>query len=623
VAAIRDWLANDKRPANLYDLLGKPWFDPDRAELFEAIRTAYAELLPYQNHQDRKVAERAVQLQKELGRAESVLSDPKRLMSHHQEMVGHLRRVFETASEEADQYWDSAQVERWLVEQQGVHGEAATSVGRALTSPGKTVLDVVPSGKWKEDASRIAREPADMTKTKPPRPRRLMDAFGTEVEIFGVNMSAGVFGFLLLLAGAVTAVCVLAPWRRDEEQIAGKPSIRSPPAPRAVTVLKKTTRPGLPSAPAGSDQQNASKRSGETRTFEGRLAEIRGHAGEIHLLIVDVAALPNRMLEAFTRDYSFAREIGDYRTDEDKTTPPRGDAVVVEVAVPDAGPSAAGFRLCSWWGAAAVALAELRSIARKDDSGSRAVVGSRRPDGSFAEDRKLSNLAALMRIHPPEGTPVRSVGILEAEKSDPLRITLRPWEPMSDTRMESRRPDGTREVHTTCTAVRLVFPPGTADAARLRQAKVVSVEAVAHSGGGAERLEMTVVRWECLLSDDQLRGWQEVCSRPTSCIGQEVELAGILDGRSDRGAQGTLRVRPYVQTGSKAEPVEIPYSTSGVGASGLASFERGTEILCKVRVVGGERPQLALVWAATALDPQNKLPFAEPAAGAPPTVTQQ
>jgi hypothetical protein len=140
-------------------LLGKAWFDPDRAELFEAIRSAYAELLPYQNHHDRKVAERAVQLQKELGRAESVLSDPKRLMSHHLEMVEQLRRSFEIAAEEADQYWDSAQVEAWLIERQGIHREAVTAVGRALASPGKAVLDVVPSGKWREDASRIAREP--------------------------------------------------------------------------------------------------------------------------------------------------------------------------------------------------------------------------------------------------------------------------------------------------------------------------------------------------------------------------------------------------------------------------------------------------------------------------------
>jgi hypothetical protein len=267
-----------------------------------------------------------------------------------------------------------------------------------------------------------------------------------------------------------------------------------------------------------------------------------------------------------------------------------------------------------------VVLGELRSISRKDDSGSRAVVGSRRPNGSFAEERKLSTLADLMRIHRPDGTSVRLVGIVDAAKSNPVYVTLQPPEPMSDSkRISTPRPDGTREIHTTCSAVRLSCQSGTADAEPLRQAKVVSVEAVVRSVAGAEQLEMALVRWECLLSDLQWQDWRKACSNPTTCVGQEFELAGILEGRSDRGAQGAIRVRHFVRSFSKEEPVEVSYANSAAGASGLASFERGTEILCRVRVLGAARPQFALVWAAKALDPQNKLSFAEPAGEASPT----
>jgi hypothetical protein len=87
---------------------------------------------------------------------------------------------------------------------------------------------------------------------------------------------------------------------------------------------------------------------------------------------------------------------------------------------------------------------------------------------------------------------------------------------------------------------------------------------------------------------------------------------GIYDGKSSGGA--TIRVRPFVRTSQKDEPVEIAYSTAGATGR-LTWLKPGAEILCGVRVRGGEpeRPQLALVWVAKDLDPQNRVPFAAPA----------
>jgi hypothetical protein len=242
------------------------------------------------------------------------------------------------------------------------------------------------------------------------------------------------------------------------------------------------------------------------------------------------------------------------------------------------------------------------------------VAGSRRPDESFAAERQLSGLAGMLRIHPPEGSTVRLIGTLVAEKSDSSQLTVRPREPRRDLRMDCLRRDGTYEVHRRCTAARLLCPGGSAGADALQQARVVFVEAVAHAGADAEQLEMTAVRWDSLLSDAQLRAWQDAYSRPENCAGREVQLLGIFDGLFDRGANRTIRVRPFVRTTQKDEPVEVAYNAAG-STGGLTSFERGVEILCGVRVLGGqpERPQLALVWAAKALDAQNRISFVAPA----------
>ncbi len=138
--SIRDWLEKDRQPADLYELLGRPRFDPDREQLLAAVRAAYAELLIYQNHEDRDVAQRAVELLKELGRAEGVLHDPAKLRAHHEAILNRLCEAY--AREKGDQgEWSLGRLRSWLWREQSVHLEYLERVGVALLSPGDKTID--------------------------------------------------------------------------------------------------------------------------------------------------------------------------------------------------------------------------------------------------------------------------------------------------------------------------------------------------------------------------------------------------------------------------------------------------------------------------------------------------
>ena len=138
--SIQDWLETDKEPTDLYDLVGRPRFYPDRAQLRTAVRTAYAELLSYQNHEDPEVARRAVQLQKELGRAEDVLSDPAKLRAHHEAILKCLREAY---AREKGLHQDRSlgRLRSWLWREQSVHLEYLEKVAVALLSAGDKTID--------------------------------------------------------------------------------------------------------------------------------------------------------------------------------------------------------------------------------------------------------------------------------------------------------------------------------------------------------------------------------------------------------------------------------------------------------------------------------------------------
>ncbi len=137
---IRDWLGTEQQPADLYELLGRLRFDPDCEQLRTVLRAAYAELLPYQNHEDPHVAQRAMQLQMELGRGEDVLSDPAKLRAHHEAILKRLREAY--AREKRDQEeWSLGRLRTWLWRKQSVHLERLEMVAAALLSPGDETID--------------------------------------------------------------------------------------------------------------------------------------------------------------------------------------------------------------------------------------------------------------------------------------------------------------------------------------------------------------------------------------------------------------------------------------------------------------------------------------------------
>ena len=138
--AIKDWLEHDRQPADMYELLGRPRFDPDHQQLLAVVRSAYAELLPYQNHADANVAERAIELQRELGHAEDILSSPKRLREHHEGILGRLREEYAKVKGGGED-WHRPRLQSWLRQEQSVHPEQSDSLARMLSSPWEETLE--------------------------------------------------------------------------------------------------------------------------------------------------------------------------------------------------------------------------------------------------------------------------------------------------------------------------------------------------------------------------------------------------------------------------------------------------------------------------------------------------
>jgi len=132
---IRDWLETERQPADVYELLGRLRFDPDRQQLLAAVRSAYAELLPYQNHADPRIARRAIQLQRELGNAENILSNADKFRVHHQAILTGLREAYATAKSEGED-WGRHRLQSWLIQEQRVHATRAEAVARVLSAPG-------------------------------------------------------------------------------------------------------------------------------------------------------------------------------------------------------------------------------------------------------------------------------------------------------------------------------------------------------------------------------------------------------------------------------------------------------------------------------------------------------
>jgi len=170
-SVIPKWLDKEAQPSNLYELLGHPCFDPRHQDLLETVRSAYAELLPYQNHADAAVARRAMQLQMELGRAEATLADPDKLRAHDAAVIGRLRESYAAACGGEPPPWDAARVRQWLQQRHCVHCDrldwAERTIVAAATETGENrPLDT--RDLRTAAATDVLPEPGKSTGGKPP-----------------------------------------------------------------------------------------------------------------------------------------------------------------------------------------------------------------------------------------------------------------------------------------------------------------------------------------------------------------------------------------------------------------------------------------------------------------------
>lgn len=131
-ASFRDWLSNDREPADLYQLLGRLRFDPDREGLLADLRAAYRMLGPYENHPDQRRSERASQLRRLLSYAEEVLTAPQRLDDYRQSLLDTLSDAREKANARPSERWGTDQLLRWLEREQWVHPYALAAIAREL-----------------------------------------------------------------------------------------------------------------------------------------------------------------------------------------------------------------------------------------------------------------------------------------------------------------------------------------------------------------------------------------------------------------------------------------------------------------------------------------------------------
>ena len=119
------WLRADSSPGDYYELLGVPRFDPASVEILVAVRTANRQLWPYQNHTDPAVRSRALNLLRDLGRAEDVFSDAGKLSNYQRELA---QSLFEEYREGPGRETGGMGFRGWLTEVKGVHPDGLPAV---------------------------------------------------------------------------------------------------------------------------------------------------------------------------------------------------------------------------------------------------------------------------------------------------------------------------------------------------------------------------------------------------------------------------------------------------------------------------------------------------------------
>ncbi|MDA1016308.1 MAG: hypothetical protein O3A00_17855, partial [Planctomycetota bacterium] len=171
--SILDWLDAAEGPQDIYELLGFERFDPDRKRIKEAVAKGTRELLPYQSHNNNKVAQKAMQLLMELGGAEIVISDPEKLQEHDKQVVDLLYDQYAEQNGDDVDSWDRNQLGSWLAKNGRIHASAVDATLEILCP-----APVAAEAEQEEDdeAERIAQRKRALAKRKKAIERRRIAA---------------------------------------------------------------------------------------------------------------------------------------------------------------------------------------------------------------------------------------------------------------------------------------------------------------------------------------------------------------------------------------------------------------------------------------------------------------
>lgn len=396
MGTIVDWLQQDGEPADLYELLGEARFEPSRQRLLAAARSRYRDLLPYEGHQDPKIAGRATALIRRLAGVDATLRDPKKLRAHLQAIFENLRAAYAC---DGGERFTEAELADWL-RRQSIHPQQIGVVARMLAPPRDETQSFSLAATRRYDAPGEGEPSEDFYLEELEPSREELQQLPPLEAVRGAGRAAE----------PIVAEVVTPGFERhatNEEEV-GLPCPGKPhPLGRRRTRRAKPQLGWVALACAVGAfllftvVLVLSTGSGEA--WQGVLLEVRGQGDETHLLLQLSGA---SQVEAVTRDPRIARvlddcwsveELREVRSADSSARQTEAGAGASEVLIRGRRGStrAATFRLVS---RADVPLVEVEAIerprARRDSA------RNRPPPG------RLTELAQLLRIHPPAGTTV-------------------------------------------------------------------------------------------------------------------------------------------------------------------------------------------------------------------------
>ena len=118
---LRQWFASDENPTDFYQLLGKPRLDPSRAELLDAVRSAYRALHSIENHAAAARLPRARLLQKMIVEAEQIIEGDAQWRAYDESLALRLRMQYVTGAGRDPSTWRLENLRLWLARTQNVH----------------------------------------------------------------------------------------------------------------------------------------------------------------------------------------------------------------------------------------------------------------------------------------------------------------------------------------------------------------------------------------------------------------------------------------------------------------------------------------------------------------------